>query len=778
MIKFYLVVTCLALTNLIEAQTFRAGKPMVVNSYQVPTTEETGELAWYYPDRTPNSAVKFEKVEYGLSLPQSVGDRITAFLTQDESNGKGLNPFNRHAIDITATFYLNPRVSNGSISDLPKDKGSKVKVVDAFYYEEFRRDLAKNKWWKDTTSFPFRVRFSPEQVGAYTVELSIEINEVEIAKVASTFTVTSSESKGFLEQGVNKKHLRYSDTKKSFMGIGQVIPWAVYEDWYHTDKASGPVKFMPMYKSFRSLSEAGGNFTRMVAAPWFMQLEWEALGNYQPKMGQAWEFDRMNERCKELDIYYIFCGLLHSPLESHPDGHGSVVPGISWESYCYNNADDTPSTLACEPGLSTSKPVDFYGDPTANDHQKNYFRYLVSRWGYSTSLAGWQLMSEADQTCAYRDIKLEDGTLVDNLKNRKKVTDWTGQMVDFMKDECGDEHPKSISIITGQNFSNNLWDHDLFKHENVSFFGLHDYVFEMEPASKNIRNRNLHQRYESVNNLNTGLVNGEIAHPEFQKNMFIYDEFGHVPVIPRMIPEDQYVDPVVTFNNCADFSFKQDLWFTFSSGCAVAGLDWWNEHEPKRHDQWVRYFPGLVSFAKNIDFEGVNYTEVRERKGEIYIAQRWPLTRKAIDRSNQKSYKKSDKLEAYVQIDSLGQQGFGWMVNRSFHWANLIDSLDCLADLTNGTGQFHKPYLLKPIDNDLVDSPITIEENQAFIRIYNLQRKSVYTVVFYDTETGEIVQSNEVKSRGGTLKIYAPQMKPSQRYDLAFKFYVSELGWK
>ena len=74
------------------------------------------------------------------------------------------------------------------------------------------------------------------------------------------------------------------------------------------------ISFVELKSPFRKLNEAGGNFSRFVAAPWVMQLEWEALGNYQPKMGQAWEFDRINGYCTELEIYYLFCGLLHSPL--------------------------------------------------------------------------------------------------------------------------------------------------------------------------------------------------------------------------------------------------------------------------------------------------------------------------------------------------------------------------------------------------------------------------------------------------------------------------------
>lgn len=758
---FFLLI-CISFVS--EAQTHRVAKPVVIGDFRTEEISESGNLAWFYPTITPREAKQFEKIELGIKLPKQVIDKISEFLTAKRPNPGGLNPFNRNDIDIEASFYF---------------EGNLVKRNEGFYYEEFRRDLGNNRWLKDTTSFPFRIRHSPEFAGKYTVDVSINIKGLPMMYVSSEFTVVESESKGFLEQGINGKHLRYSKTKESFVGVGQVIPWVVYDDWYHTDVAAGPVNFMVMYSSFSKLHQSGGNFTRMVAAPWFMQLEWEALGNYQPKMGQAWEYDRMNEKLEELDIYFIFCALLHTPLESHPPGANALTPGISWEAYCYNESDITPAKVASYNDVKCSQPADFYDSPEALNHQKNYFRYFVARYGYSTSLAGWQLMSESDQTCAYRDEKTADGTVIDNSANRAKVNDWSGKMTHYMRSECDDTHLKSTSFITGINYSSHLWDPTIFEDKEMSFFGLHDYIFESSLGLQNIRNRNLIKRYESVTNLNVGLIDGEIRYPLLQKNMFIYDEFGHVPSTDRAIPEDMNDDAVVGFNDCADFSFKQDLWFTFASGCAVAGLDWWNEHSSNRHKMWKRYFPGLNTFVSDIDFEGVNYTKVREAKGEIYIAQRWPLRKKDAERSSGNSYKKWDKLEAYIQIDSLGNQGFGWMLNRSFHWANLIDSMPCISALARGEEPYFKPYIFNANDDDEVDTPITILEEDAYIRVYEVNPRTEYTIDYYDTETGELILTRQVKSSfGGVLKIDSPEMIPSIRYDAAFKFYASDLGWK
>lgn len=747
-------------------QAHRPANPVILNDFNIEELQQTGDLAWFYPKETPNSAKQFEKVEFGIRLPKEVIFKIESFLTGTGETSSGLNPFDRNDIDIEAAFIHDGRT---------------VKRNEGFYFQEFRRDLGNNRWREDTTSYPFRIRHAPEFTGKYKVDVLINIRGLSIIYVSTEFFVEPSDNPGFLEQGAHNKHMRHSKTKESFVGVGQVIPWVVYDDWYHTDEAAGPVNFMVMYNSFRKLSQSGGNFTRMVAAPWFMQLEWEALGNYEPKMGQAWEFDRMNDRLQELDIYFIFCALLHTPLESRPFNEETETPGISWEEYCYNENDRTRTKIASEEKLTCSKPADFYDNEQALDHQKNYFRYFVARWGYSTSLAGWQLMSEADQTCAYRDEVAEDGTIIDNSENRAKVNRWTNTITQYMRSDCDDAHLKSISFITGRNYSSHMWDPTIYELNELSFVGLHDYLFETAPSLQSVRNRNLIKRYESVTNLGVGLINGVIEHPTFQKNMFIYDEFGHVVAIPREYHGDGTYDanPVTSYNSCADFSFKQDLWFTFSSGCAVAGLDWWNEHDPSRQKMWGRYFKGLNEFKKDIDFENVNYTRVREAKGEIYIAQRWPLRKKDIERSNQSSYRKSDELEAYIQIDSLGNQGFGWMMNRSFHRGNLIDSMPCIADMAKGEGEFSKPYLYIPVDDDEVATPITIEEDDAYIRVYELKPRTDYTIDFYDTESGKVIKTvTEKSSFGGVLKITSPEMKPSVRYDLAFKFYDVTLGWK
>lgn len=767
MLRTLQLISALLLVGAVYSQSYVSPTPTTIMVLPVAETSELGEIAWFYPQEKALVAKQFEKMELGIKLPASIDHKIQAFFKQQKREEQ-LNPFNRMDIDINAEFRFNNEV---------------IRNVDGFYYEEYYRNLTLGMWSKDTTSYPFRVRFAPESAGTYEVTVSLKTKgNFENSDVSASFSfeVLPSDVAGPIEQGINSKHFKYTRSGESFVGVGQEVIGATWNDWTEMEDAARPEKFLPIYESLREMQAAKGNFTRFVAAPWFLQLEWEALGNYQPKLPHAWEFDRIDEKCNEYGIYYILCPMLHSQLEKRSDERDrSDGPGVRWEAYCYNDDDVTRNNLAHEEKVGIHEPIEFFGNERADFLQENYFRYFIARWGYSSALTGWQLMSEVDQVTGYRDEIDSLGNTIDNSKNREIVNKWAGRMLNYLENDLEDKKMKSIAYIVGKNYSSFLWDPEIYKYEDMDFLGLHDYTFEIEGGGRFVRNRNLIFRHETVTNLNVGIEFGEIIHPEFQNKMYIYDEFGQTVAIPKVWPDDVYDDPTIWMNNCMDFNFKQDLWFTFSSGCAVAGLDWWNAFEDPRQAMWKRYFPGLVTFSSSIDFENVNYSVVKERKGINYISQRWPFEREDIEKSNASDYKDWDILEAYIQIDSAQNQGFGWVNNRSYHWGNLVDSLKCLRVLVNGEEPFSKPYMYLSKDDDFTEKPLNIEEESAYFKIYNVNRRTKYMVDFYDTETGKIMESQEVKSNiFGVLKVYSPAMNPSERFDVAFKFFEKEGGWK
>lgn len=754
--KWFSIAACfLHLT--VFAQRTVPPKPLVWKT----AVKESVQLVKIGANELDTISTKLHKLELGLSLPPMVMERINGYFSQSVRIQNPINPFNSEQIDIRADFFSH---------------GKKERTCFGFYYREYQKDLVANRWREDTTSYPFRIRFAPKDTGSYQVVISILVSGNEAIQLEHSFRVFPSDNPGYLEVGKHGKHMRFSDSKKSFLGVGQVIPWPVWEDWEHLNKAIGPKPLEKMYASLDALDKAGGNYTRFVASTWFLQLEYEALGNYAPRLNHAWEFDRMMEFCEERELYFMFCALLHTPLESRSDDKANLLPGVRWEEYCYNDRYQHPANVPHDPPIGISKAVEYYSNPTANELAKRYFRYLVARYGYSTALAGWQVMSEVDETAEYRDKETESG-VEDHSSNRLAVRHWTDLISTYMREELQDPHMISIAIIKGKGYTKTFWDPELFNLKCIDFIGVHDYMYENETGQGKTRNRNLLLRFTSVNEIGTGFQNGSISYPSYQRKPFIYDEFGHFLSIPRKLPEDDKDDPTTAFNNCATFLFKQDLWFTFASGCAVAGLDWWSNDQDPRFQMWQQYFPPLIKFVSSIDFENDNYAKVQQDKSTWYIAQRWPRSETEINRSNAKKYRANDLLEAYTQVSSDGSKAFGWMCNRSVNMYNLKDSLPCLLQLYEGKEPFSRPYLYKPIDADFQGKLIPISAQSAFIEIKHLQPKRTVKITFFNTSSGEEYASQTVKSnRKGKIKLYSPEMNPSSHPDVAYKIQVLPLS--
>ena len=518
------------------------------------------------------------------------------------------------------------------------------------------------------------------------------------------------------------------------------------------------------------MERAKGNFTRFVAAPWFMQLDWEALGNYSSKMNHAWEFDRINEFCQRKSIYYIFCAYLHGPLQSRTDKEDrKVLPGVRWEENAYNDNSKKEIKIAQENSIGATHPIDFYDNERAQKLSKNYFRYIVARWGYSTSFSALQIMSEIDDTGNYRDEKIKD-SIIEHSKNRKIIKSWVHEMINYIGLDLKAKQLLSVAIINGIDGSSNLWDPEIFNHPEIDFVGLHNYTYEKSPSSDKIRNRNLLLRYPAVTYLNTGYQNDKITHPSYQDKCFIYDEFGHLMAIPRKWPEDKNIDLSKVLNDHIPFMIKQDLWFTLASGCAVSGLDWWNYYTKTRHKLWKEIYPPIREFIKDLDFETNNYDTIRKFKHKPIIAQRWPETKRKIERSNGRRYRKSDLLEAYTQVASDGKKGFGWISNRSVNWPNMIKKDSILRKMHHAEKPFSKKYLYMPKDDDKTCRPINIEENKCFFKIRFLLPKTTYFINFFNTKTGKYdIRRTKVKTnRRGIAKVYAPEMLWEVNPDIAF----------
>ena len=132
------------------------------------------DVAWFEP-AIVGEVPKFEKLEIGLTLPQDVQLLVDQFL-EDSDIIPNLNPFNPEDIDIYAEFSR--RLSPGVWTE--------SKRINAFYFEEYERDVSGNTedwhWDEVDSDYCFRVRYAPKEAGFVRCVIHCVIDGLEVQK--------------------------------------------------------------------------------------------------------------------------------------------------------------------------------------------------------------------------------------------------------------------------------------------------------------------------------------------------------------------------------------------------------------------------------------------------------------------------------------------------------------------------------------------------------------------------------------------------------------------
>jgi len=335
---------------------------------------------------------RFEKIEFGLQLSDDLQSEVNRYLL----SGNGLNPYNPDQVSIVATF-------TGPDGTARKAFG--------FYMEPHRR-AGNQRWEAVPHDHKWRVRFAPDLVGNWTVNVSVTINQNQsLPSQNTTFNCVNSPNPGYVIRGRDgsstDRYLRYSGTGETFFVIGENMVWADFE--------LKPAAHQQYRKWITELSESGGNFARLGLISWEYGIEWEQLGNYQNRQNRAWELDQIIELCEQKGVYLDLLMNLHGAFRPKPwDGHS-----YNWETNPYHAHLD-----------GVEEPVDFFTNEDARRHFKHKLRYHVARWGYSTSVAVWELLSEIDESVeGYHD---DEG-------KRAVIKEWFREMREYIRTELDDQ---------------------------------------------------------------------------------------------------------------------------------------------------------------------------------------------------------------------------------------------------------------------------------------------------------------------------------------------------
>lgn len=186
----------------------------------------------------------------------------------------------------------------------------------------------------------------------------------------------------------------------------KVLPCSVvgnnlFQNSYPT-KAANTLEWDSYYNMVEAYFQQGGKFIRTIQTPWSSLVEYEKKGNYYDRLHYAWEQDKFMDLCESYDALVQFNLLMHTPF-TIVDGYN--MHAFDWERYRFN-----PSGNAIVYDINDDYPVYCYNDnpqqtggkmpheALENEDDLKYHeqrtRYYIARYGYSTKIYEFELLSE------------------------------------------------------------------------------------------------------------------------------------------------------------------------------------------------------------------------------------------------------------------------------------------------------------------------------------------------------------------------------------------------
>jgi hypothetical protein len=371
----------------------------------------------------------YEKIEYGIELPDEIQAQIDLFLNSNTSaanaNHPGLNPYDPDDISIEATVTADINDAHFTVpSTIPNNPTIQTFKVYGFYYQEAAASADLTTWTVNThTPYPFRIRIAPPYIGNYEVEFSVKYKTSAGYKTLSlssfmcgnnsgpgsglltaNFNAVANTSgkaiaKGYLEVGQHKRHLRHSYDNSSFFPIGMNIPKPPCSNNPCPDPQINPQGMINRRYEFSQLSANGGNYTRILSFSGTdngvnyventkrRQVDpINQIGNYQANQHIMMETDLDIKAFEDYGIFATWC------LQAYGFDE---IPNINeyYDSWAIN-----PYSYE----LNQSNILSFFEANESKRFFKNRLRYVQARWGYSAAIAIYQLNSEIDDFGRYR----------------------------------------------------------------------------------------------------------------------------------------------------------------------------------------------------------------------------------------------------------------------------------------------------------------------------------------------------------------------------------------
>lgn len=321
---------------------------------------------------------------------------------------------------ITTGKFKNPHDQREVTLDMVITSPSGKALILPCFYTTQRKDRAV-----------WNARFSAQEYGTYQYYFRLKTGGNSHSSKASSFNSGASSKDGMLHT-FDLWTLRF-DSGKPFRGIGENVGW---ESRSFENKKWTYDYLLP------SLRNNGANFFRTWMCVWNLPVAWsqvrhtERYSNSEAYFNESGikRMDELVQMCDSLGLYFMVS----------IDAHGALIPDGEWKYNNHNKVNGGPAAT----------PQEFFTNEESKAMYRNRLRYLIARWGYSSSIAAWEFFNEIDN--AVFTPTPHDSVLIDHTI----ITQWHDEMSTYLKRHDPYHHIVTTSIshrdIEGMNALENI----------------------------------------------------------------------------------------------------------------------------------------------------------------------------------------------------------------------------------------------------------------------------------------------------------------------------------
>lgn len=725
------------------------------DSIPVVGNEQMSVAILNYP--SDSAVVKYKKLELGIPISRDIKLRIDNFIYKIGYPEQRLNPFVEWDVDVEAVFK---HIATG-----------KSVKIEGFYTRDYERvvgtrrvgDKSYTDDWIDVDSIPgksndhpFRIRFAPTDVGAWEAEVYLKVKGELVRQFdVISFEVIDGKKPGFVKVHPNQVNLMRDD--KMIFPIGHnllsppgAIPWGGSENYLgknhfsanNTEKATNTKSWDFYFNRLNEFFIEGGKFIRDIQSPWMSLIEFEEKGNYFKRLHYAQEMDSLIELCEKYDGLINFNLMMHEPFMKYADydmdkwdwghynEHGEQETKewvLKYPKYCYN---DKP--------FGQKEPHESFLDENDLNYHKQRTRYYIARYGYSTSIYEFEIMSEPfhinqfawnsysdfNMTSPFNQPSTEKGKEV-----RYAVYNYHKVLAEYMRDSLKINQLVGIDMGTGQSEEYNDYTYDSLSLTipAVDVVGINYYY--LQPNSLYINDGR--SELVKANGRTYDLAGNSIA-SRVERIWYTHDLHAKKR-IPVLVSEGGIAENYLECSNNTQF-YVDMMTFPFSSIAGYNAWYGWDAGQEQMRAATIR----VEEFMNN---EKVLKT-LGEAEGKWQ--QRRQLTPTDAQLRNGAKYPK--ELQYYISGDQ--NNAVGYVRNLSYNAKTVGNcQIDEFAQAAFNTLDW-----------------FDYKKGRKF-KIDGLNKKKSYFIDYYsflqeDFGKGQLIETDFQKARGGKVTLKFPTLDP------------------